>query len=544
MTSMRPPPGEQALLADVQSALASNDLRLAAALAQKALSDGVRHPLLYNLVAFDAEEKGRLAEAFSALQRALELAPQDPQTLHAVGVVLLKMGHPVQSLTAFDAALLHRPDFPATLHHQGLAFETLGEDERARALYARAAALDPAYPDPRAGLASIAARRGEADAALEAADAALALDPRNVGARMARASVQIAEGAASEAESALQALTRERSVPPPDRAAAFGLLGDALHAQGRAAEAVGAWTAGKREAVRAHAEALASAPRFLDQAKAQTQALAGRPRRAVYPRGQASVEGGARGLAFLVGFPRSGTTLLEQVLAAHPEVSALDERATLERLDEGFTLSAGGLDRLETLSEADADGLRRSYWRVLADGGTATEGRLVVDKLPLNSLRLPMIARLFPEARVLFALRDPRDVIFSCFRRTFRMNAAMREFATLSSTAAFYDAVMTAAAAAREVYTLKVSEVRYESVVSDFTPTIEGVCADLGIAYDAAMAAFADRAQAAAIATPSAPQIRRGLFSDGVGQWRAYAALMGDSLEIVDPWVRRLGYAP
>jgi hypothetical protein len=112
--------------------------------------------------------------------------------------------------------------------------------------------------------------------------------------------------------------------------------------------------------------------------------------------------------------------------------------------------SEAGWSRLQTLTPAEADASRELYWRqVHRSIGYDVSNKIVVDKLPLHTLDLHVIAKLFPDARILFALRDPRDVVLSCYRRRFQVNAAMFEFLTLAGAADFYDAAMTLAAAAR-----------------------------------------------------------------------------------------------
>ena len=134
---------------------------------------------------------------------------------------------------------------------------------------------------------------------------------------------------------------------------------------------------------------------------------------------------------------------------------------------------------LEPLLRADERQLnasRTAYWDAVRRAGVDPAGKVFVDKHPLNTLKLPLIARLFPRAKILFAIRDPRDVVLSCFRRRFNMNSAMYELLTLSGGAAFYDAVMEFADQARPLLGLGWHVVRYESLVSDFEQEMRAVC--------------------------------------------------------------------
>jgi len=162
----------------------------------------------------------------------------------------------------------------------------------------------------------------------------------------------------------------------------------------------------------------------------------------------------------------------------------------------------------------------------------------------LNTLKLPLIARLFPRAKILFACRDPRDVVLSCFRRRFQMNAAMYELLTLRGAAAFYDAVMEFAGQVRPLLGLGWRVVRYETLVNDLEQEMRGVCEFLKLPWAAGMDDFATRVQTRERATPSTAQLARGLERSGLEQWRHYEMPLLPILPLLKPWVERLGYPP
>jgi hypothetical protein len=245
---------------------------------------------------------------------------------------------------------------------------------------------------------------------------------------------------------------------------------------------------------------------------------------------------------FLVGFPRSGTTLLEQVLASHPNVTAMEERACLEDPAIAFFGSNSDLDRLAMLSDADLDVWRQAYWKRVAEAGVSPTTPVFVDKMPLNAVFLPLIAKLFPAAKVILALRDPRDVVLSCFRRRFAMNPGMYEFTTLETSAAYYASVMRLIEIYRGKLALDVIETRHESLVGDFGSETRRLCDFLGLSWRDEMRGFAARASAQTIDTPSGLQVARGLSHAGLAHWRRYAASLEPILPVLAPFVRQFGY--
>jgi hypothetical protein len=200
------------------------------------------------------------------------------------------------------------------------------------------------------------------------------------------------------------------------------------------------------------------------------------------------------------------------------------------------------LRHLAALPDADAAAARGAYWTgVRATLGDAIDGRVVIDKLPLHSVALPAIAKLFPDAVILFAVRDPRDVVLSCFRRRFAVNAAMFEFLTLAGAARYYDAVMALADRYRDLLPLTFVDVRHEALVGDFDGEVGSVLAALGLDWNPAVRDFAGRI-GDSFRTPSDVQLTRGLSDAGIGQWRRYAAQLEPVAPVIAPWVHRFGY--
>ncbi len=252
--------------------------------------------------------------------------------------------------------------------------------------------------------------------------------------------------------------------------------------------------------------------------------------------------GPALGHVFLVGFPRSGTTLLEQVLAGHPQVVALEEAPTLAAAYAEFMTTGDDLERLSLLSPVDANLWRARYWSEVRANGVEPEGRLFVDKAPAGTLYLPLVAKLFPHAKVLFALRDPRDVVLSCLRQNFQLNAMTYAFTTLADTAACYDACMGLAEVYRALLPLDLMETRHEALVETFDDALAQIADFLDLTITPQMADVAGTAARRAIRTPSARQVRAGLNSRGLGRWRAYARQLGPVMATLAPWVERFGY--
>lgn len=528
----------------VGAAIAASDFRLASERADTSLSLGFVHPALFNARALWLERQGRDDDALTEFQRARALAPKDPMLLNAIGLCLLRLYRLEEAIEAFDEAIRINPAYGATYQRKGVALGMAGRPSAAEQAYKRAVALQPGNSEALASLASSAARRGDRAAAQRFAERALAVDPRNATAQAALALVAIAEGDFRGAEQRLRPLVENPGLMGHGRAVVLGLYGDALDGQDRVPEAFEAYTAANQELIKQHAKrfsAGATPTDLLSHLKAWLDASSSDDW--IAPPDGEGAEQPCRAHVFLIGFYRSGTTLLEQVLESHPDIVTLEERDCLARLGERHLTTSNGFEALAAMSDQAAAEARTEYWEGVRSHGIRAEGKVFVDKHPLNTLKLPLIRKLFPNARIIFALRDPRDVVLSCFRRHFEINAVMYEFLTLEGTARFYAGTMSFAESCRRKLPFEIHDHRYEDMIADFDGCVEAVCKFLGVSYQEAMKDFASTAQGLDIRSPSAQQIRRGLYKEAVSQWRRYENELAPALPALRPWIERFGYA-
>ena len=396
-------PHDVAALRAVRDSLQHSGVYAAAALAQRALTGGTTHPFLFNVVALQLEADGRLLDAAASLRRGLELAPDDVGCLHALGLLALRLEEPEEARVSFERVIELQPDFAPAHVALGQALEATGLLPPAEARFNRALALQPDNLLAAAGLAGILGRRGEHAAAREHAHRVLAAQPNYPPAALVAAEADIALGEELRAETGLRHLLADTRLSAVERSLALSVLGDSLDRQRREADAFAAYAESNRLRHEHYAPKFA-ARGTLQYANALRDWFREHPPRdllsLVPPEVAPSPAGGH---VFLIGFPRSGTTLLEQVLAAHPFVVALEERETLIDGVREFMRTPGDLAKLGLADEAELAPLRESYWRRVAAAGVVVNGNVFVDKHPLNGLKLPLIARLFPEARIVVA---------------------------------------------------------------------------------------------------------------------------------------------
>jgi hypothetical protein len=223
----------------------------------------------------------------------------------------------------------------------------------------------------------------------------------------------------------------------------------------------------------------------------------------------------------------------------HPGIAVIEEEPILQRVAD----SLGGMERLAGLDDAELDRLRNVYFTEVDRLVPDAAGKLVIDKLPLNIVRVPLIHRLFPDAPIVFAQRHPCDVVLSCFMQSFVINDAMANFLDLGDAASLYDLVLTFWQKCCDVLPLRVHTVRYEDLVRDLVGEARSALEFLGLPWDGAVLDHSGTARARGlISTPSYSQVIRPIYREASGRWERYRAQMAPVLPTLAPWARRLGY--
>ncbi|HEY3813503.1 MAG TPA: tetratricopeptide repeat protein [Caulobacteraceae bacterium] len=524
----------------VGEAVRGGDMARAMALAREGLDMGQEHPGLLSLRALWLEQQGQFEAALLDIERALEIAPGDPAALNAKGLIYDKLQRAPDAVAAFREATIAAPRFAPAFHNLGWASEMVGELGDARDAYEQALALKPDYVEPLAHLSRLSLRRGDPNSARIHAQQALRVDPDYATALVAYAEAELEEGEPLGAEARLRTVVAGPKATPLDRGVAQKLLGDALDAQGRYAEAFAAYTDGNRELQALYAPRFAAgrgqtAPamlvwliRYMNETSAQLWAARPFPPRT--PDGPAAH-------VFMTGFPRSGSDFLEHALGADPSTALLRGHDALGDGVRDFMADAADLDHLARKGDGDLEPYRRAYWRRVRDARIDPAGKLFIDRLPLNAVRAPLIARLFPQAVTLFTLRDPRDVVLSCFRGRFQMNPTMYEFLSLEGAARAFDLTMRLTLLYREKLPIPIGLIRYEDLVDKPEGQLVSACGFIGVEPSAEMRAFTalESAKAAAAGTP-------GYYGETVGHWRRYADELAPVMEILAPWISLFGY--
>ena len=484
--------------------------------------------------------RGDVAQAVHYLERARHKNPGHIHVLSNLGSIYRQLGRVHDAKKVLEEAVRIDPRFGPAFNNLGNVFLDLEQRGEALRCYERAVAIDARHADALANLGRLAEEAHQLERAADFAKRAMEVAPEHLQARLTLARVFQRQGNAALAVPALEALLSLQTLPPNLRISAHGFLGESFDSIKRFGEAFAQFDAANSLQANMLSEGYGDigflSPRRVEQLTAFVDG-----EDLSHWRPAPSVE---QSPVFLVGFPRSGTTLLDQILSSHPQVIVQEEQDALVDVCSALMPGGGSFGFWADLPQHQIERMRGLYWARARAGLPDLSGRVFIDKLPLNIILLAVIFRLFPQAKVVIALRDPRDAVLSCFQQRFGMNAAMSQMLRLGSAAAYYDKVMRLWALYERKLPLAFHKVRYEDVVTHFDGEIANLLSFLGLAWDERVRGYADTARARQVNTPSAAQVVKPLYTSSMHKWRNYSVHMAEILPVLEPWVAAFGYEP
>ena len=242
---------------------------------------------------------------------------------------------------------------------------------------------------------------------------------------------------------------------------------------------------------------------------------------------------------FLVGFPRSGTTLLDTILMGHPQLEVLEEEPPLRKAQQLIK----DLETLPIVSDEEVKAARQAYLDCAAELTPLAPGKTLIDKNPLTMNLLPFVRRIFPEARVILALRHPCDVVLSCFVANFALNDGMASFLQLDTAADLYDASFSYYEHVQQLMPIPAHAVVYENVVADRERELRALFDFLGVDWhDDVLDHQKTAMKRGRIKTASYSQVIEPIYTRSAGRWEKYRKHLEPVLPVLKPWIEKFGY--
>ncbi|MEG9861755.1 MAG: sulfotransferase [Parvularculales bacterium] len=534
-----------ALHLDGLVALKAGQLGAAADLIRRAIIIKPKEALFYMNLGNVLRHQGEGVAALSYYEQSCRLAPENPGGFFNRATLLQDMGRMEEALADLETAAGLDSSHGDVGVAKAEVLISLGRGDEAIAVYETVLANAPEHLAARIGLAESLERLSRLEAAMGHVERALALAPDHPRLVCLWAIIRRRQG---EPESALERLTTVKTeglIPPQARMvhAELGRLYDRLEQPEQAFKHFTAQNSTVRQSL---AGMPVNKAVYLDRVTA-LRAMFNTDAPLDWPALSDPEPWGAYPPVFLVGFPRSGTTLLDQVLDSHRDIRVLEERPVLIPVRDALESLPGGYPgSLVTLTAEMRDELRQQYRSGLAKELDVSEEHVaaqpVINKLPLNIIHAGLVHRVFPEARFILALRHPCDTVLSCFMQDFAVNNAMVNFLDLADSVHLYDEVMSLWKSYRVHFPLAVHEVKYEALVSDFDTEVTATLDFLGVEFDSAVRDFAGHARQRTIRTPSYQQVSEDLYGRAVFRWKRYQGKIDPYMETLNPYINHFGY--
>ncbi|MEZ0261298.1 MAG: sulfotransferase [Alphaproteobacteria bacterium] len=520
--------------------LSQRQLDEAAEMIKRAAQLKPDHPEIQANLGLVHYRKGAMAEAEKCFVAAINLNPNWPVPHAHLGNVLRDTRRRAPAEKAYQHALKLNPNNPAVWADLGDLYFALRREKDCADCYRRAISIDPSHDGAWVKLLDMLEKTNALDEANETLAKAKTRFPSSLGILAQEAKLLRRAKKDAEALALMESLAPRMKELPPNNALFviefFFELGQLHDLANDAEKAFACFTyANSRQAATPDARQYDKTA-YVSAVKRLQDAAAPLPART-----------GDAAPVFLVGFPRSGTTLLDQILSSHPAVRVTEEKPVVDKMLAEMARMTGNpakgwIDNkdypaaLGALTDAQVEELRGIFH---AEHG-ASDGKLLVDKLPLNMLHAGFIRRVFPGAKFILALRHPCDSVLSCYMQRFALNAAMVHFLDLKDAARLYD----------EAFTLWHKQepdahiVKYEDVVGDFRATVKATLDYLGLPWDEAVMEYDKTAKdRGVINTPSYRQVTEKIYTRASGRWLRYRAQLAPVLGTLAPHAEKLAYA-
>lgn len=484
--------------------------------------------------------KNQENEALTHLKAAYTIDPHNLILIAQLGVLYHLTGDFQKAVNTYHKALKINPASAEIYNNMAAAKERDGHLHEAMNCYKQAIKLQSNFVAPWINGAEALERWNKLDELknwLEASQKKLATNSADLQYIKALLHWRLAEN--DQAMKLLASLDVEK-LSKKRLQAYYNLQGKCLDAEQKYAEAYAAFKAMNRVAVNENARMSILASAFIENAQKQLEFIPAGIRKI----GENCENGNLKDPTFLVGFPRSGTTLLESLLKTHTKITVVEEKPTISAT-KIFLTENGFPDAISKKLPATIINKARSIYveelKKYIENPSSED--ICIDKMPLNLLEVPLINAIFPRSKYILAIRHPMDVILSCWMQNFKLNAAMANFTDLERTVDLYCIAMKTFKKCRQAYGLQVHEVRYEDVVEDIFHEATRALDFLELSWENQMHNYREQILAGGrVNTPSYSQVTQAIYTNSRFRWINYRSELQKYLGKLNPWIEEFNY--
>ena len=518
-------------------------------------------------------QTGRKSEALNANQKATALSPQDAEARSNLGNILKDLRRLDEAEASYIQAIALKPDFPEAYNNLGNILQQLGRLDEAEASFTQAIALKTDFTQAYNNLGKTLQELGRFDEAESSYKQAIALKPDYAEVylnlcglleKMNRVDevlfiVRDASGKTLEKKADFlyyEALTefRKENYETASELVKKININELFDKRQQSLMKLQADLYHQKKDYSAAFEAYKFKNKLLQDSseykKQDPDEYFSQQQKKVFQIEQLQKVSSYKSIVkprwiqptFLIGFPRSGTTLLDTILRTHSKIFVLEELAMLKKIEAGLE-QVSTISQIEDIDETEAEIASSFYIEELKKYVEVGKKQIVIDKLPLNILELPLINQIFPEARFILALRHPLDCVLSCWIQNFELNPAMANMVDLKRIVDFYDTAMSILKLSEKRYSLDVHRIRYEDLVLDFEGNVSQILSFLGLKWEEELRSYQKTGLARGrINTPSYSQVIKPIYKTASYRWKNYEKYLKPFNGQLEPWLKDFGY--
>ena len=487
------------------------------------------------------QDLGRLEDAIEAYNKAISIKPNFAEALNNMGITLRAHGKLKEAIQTYNKALTIRPDYVEALNNKGNVYNDQGKLEKAIGVYKKAISFRPDYNEAWANGADVLEKWNKLEQ-LESWLVKAFLNFTDIPSdlKFYEAKLHWRQKRIKEAYEIISKITVEKISLVRQQ--------DYLNLRAKCLEQLKDFDG----AFKYYSEMNSLAKKSRDYQKSNPEKYFSEQcnqlkrlksnqhiQPSKIPNKKLSFSP-----VFLVGFPRSGTTLLDTILRSHSKIDVVEEELSLSKAKayiqkKGFT---DALDQIlpETLIEEARNIYHEEFIKHIKDHKSKA---IYIDKMPLNILDAPLIHQLYPEAKIILALRHPMDTVLSCWMQNFKLNPAMANMTDLDRIVEFYCVAMETLQISRAKFRLDVYELKYENLLENLTGETSSLLSFLNLAWEQEMKNYRNTAfKRGRINTPSYSQVIQPIYKDSKYKWLNYKKFINKNMTKLKPWIQEFGY--
>jgi len=493
----------------------------------------------YNL-GITLQELGRFHEAEASYSQAITLMPDLVDAHYNLGIILQELGRFDEAEASYSQAITLKPDLVDAHYNLGITLQELGKWHEAEASYAQTIALKPEYVEAYLNLCEVLEKTNKVDAALSVIkNTNIKIFEKEANFLFLKALIYFRQENYEIAERLIIKIKKDE-LSVKRKAPFLKLKAELYHYKTNYSAAF--------KVFKEINEIVKDSPEYKKQ---ESEKFFSQQREKVFQIEQLQEKFSYKTViqatwlqpTFLIGFPRSGTTLLDTILRTHSNIDVLEELPMLKKM----TNSLGNLPNIsmtEQIGQRAAEIASGVYLEELKKHIEVGKKQIVIDKLPLNILQLPLINQIFPNAKFVMALRHPLDCVLSCWMQNFKLNPAMANMVDLERIADFFCTAMQILKYSQKRYSLDIHRIRYEDLVFDFEENVSNLLTFLNLKWEKELINYQKTALSRGrIITPSYSQVVKPIYTTASYRWKYYEEYLEPYKLRLAPWIQEYGYS-